>query len=160
MAIYADVKSNVTGLKAGQKSGVQLRCNWSNRISGAWHGFGRATQSVEKIRTAELITDPERIRAEVVQLGRANKQADVLDYLATSADPLPSEAELLAATARRQKHLAKLEADGLIHRFAGETVSVRNGWQRCWKWCNRLLWDWQFGRNVGHILRLRGATEI
>ncbi|MCO5199310.1 MAG: primosomal protein N' [Anaerolineae bacterium] len=114
----------------------------------------------KKIRTAELITDPERIRAEVVQLGRANKQADVLDYLATSADPLPSEAELLAATGATTKHLAKLEADGLIHRFAGETVSVETDGEVL-----EVVQPAAVGlairpkETLGHILRLRGAQK-
>ena len=68
----------------------------------------------KEIRTAELIAGPAIIRAAVPRLGRANKAADILYYLAESADPFPARDELVAATGATSKHLDALAAEGLI----------------------------------------------
>ena len=70
----------------------------------------------KKIRTAELIASWRRIEQAVSQLGRRNKQADVLDYLAAIDDPLPSETAVLAATKATKKHLQALEKANLVQR--------------------------------------------
>ena len=78
----------------------------------------------KQIRTVELIAGPQRIRAAVGQLGRASKAADILHYLSDSADPLPPEADVLAATGATVKHLASLVDEGLVTRFPAAEVVV------------------------------------
>jgi primosomal protein N' (replication factor Y) len=48
-------------------------------------------------RTVELIASPEQVVAALPTLGHASKQGDVLLYLASTADPLPALADVLAA---------------------------------------------------------------
>ncbi len=76
------------------------------------------------IRTAILSAGPGRIWAAAGRLGRANKQADILHYLATGKDPLPAESDVLASTGAQEKHLEALLKAGLIQRTAGETIVV------------------------------------
>lgn len=76
------------------------------------------------IRTVELIAGPSRIRAAAAELGRASKAADILHYLAGLNDPLPPEADILAATGATTKHLAALADDGLVARFEPAEVVV------------------------------------
>jgi primosomal protein N' (replication factor Y) len=78
----------------------------------------------KKIETAELLTDPHKIRDAVVQLGRPNKQADVLDHLWRTADPLPAEADVLAATGAGESHLAALAAASLIQRTPATELTI------------------------------------
>ena len=68
----------------------------------------------KKIRTAELIASPDRWQTAVTELGRANKQADILRYLLESDDPLPEETAVLQATGANQTHLQKLADVNLI----------------------------------------------
>jgi primosomal protein N' (replication factor Y) (superfamily II helicase) len=70
----------------------------------------------KQIRTAELSAGPRQIKAAAMQLGRANKQADLLDWLAASDDPLPPEDEVLTAVNATPQHLNKLLKAGLIQR--------------------------------------------
>ncbi|MFQ5421741.1 MAG: hypothetical protein ACE5EY_15420, partial [Anaerolineae bacterium] len=70
----------------------------------------------KKIRTAALIASDKRIWETAVQLGRQNKQADVLLYLLESDDPLPSETAVLAATNATEKHTKALAAANLVRR--------------------------------------------
>lgn len=69
-----------------------------------------------QIRTAELIAGPKQIWAAAQRLGQANKQAEVLAYLGESADPLPLERVVLAATAAAPAHVERLIAAGLVQR--------------------------------------------
>lgn len=78
----------------------------------------------KKIATAELLTDPHTIRDAVLQLGRADKRADVLNYLALSDDPLPAETDVLAATGATAAHLQKLAQAGLVQRIPAKTVTI------------------------------------
>jgi primosomal protein N' (replication factor Y) len=78
----------------------------------------------KEIRTAELIAGPARVMAAVAQLGRANRQADVLSYLADLDDPLPPEAIVLEATGAAEKHLQALAEGGLIGRTPAQTLVV------------------------------------
>ncbi len=68
----------------------------------------------QEVRTAELIAGPAIIRAAIPRLGRAGKAADILHYLAESADPLPARDELVAATGATSKQLEALATEGLI----------------------------------------------
>jgi primosomal protein N' (replication factor Y) len=70
----------------------------------------------KQIRTAELIAGPKRVQTAVTHLGRANKQADILLYLAEIDDPLPQETAVLEATGASEKHVQQLVKTGLIHR--------------------------------------------
>ena len=70
----------------------------------------------KKIRTAELSASWQRVTQMAAQLGRTSKQADVLDYLAALADPLPQETAVLTATNATQKHLQALQKASLIRR--------------------------------------------
>ena len=81
----------------------------------------------KQIRTAELIASERRVQATVPQLGRANKQADVLLYLLESDDPLPEETAVLAATKAKESHLQKLAAANLIQRTPGQTTVIPTG---------------------------------
>lgn len=76
------------------------------------------------LRTAELLTDPYKIRSAVIQLGRPNKQADILNYLDTIADPLPAVAQVLTATGATPRHLEALAAAGLVQILPAERVTV------------------------------------
>ena len=76
------------------------------------------------IRTAELIAGPSLIRAAVPQLGRANKAADILQYLHDLADPLPTEAAVLAATGAEPSHLDSLAKEGLVTRIPAAAIVV------------------------------------
>lgn len=66
-------------------------------------------------RTVELSATPEEVTAVLPTLGRASKQAEVLLYLASQADPLPLLDEVLAAVGCSQ---------GPVHALA------RRGWVR------------------------------
>ncbi|MFO7680303.1 MAG: primosomal protein N' [Chloroflexota bacterium] len=68
----------------------------------------------KQIRTAELAAGPARWQAALLQLGRPNKQADVLLHLAELDDPLPEETAVLQATNATPKHIHALIAQGLI----------------------------------------------
>lgn len=68
----------------------------------------------KEVRSAELIASPQRARAALLALGRSNKQADVLCYLAELDDPLPQATAVLAATGATGKHLEALQAANLI----------------------------------------------
>ena len=70
----------------------------------------------KEVRTAELSAGPRQIKAAAMQLGRANKQADLLDWLAASDDPLPPEDEAATAVNAAPQHLNKLLQAGLIQR--------------------------------------------
>lgn len=110
------------------------------------------------LHTAELLTDPHKIRDAVVQLGRANKQADILNYLAVSDDPLPAVATLLAATGATRAHLEKVAAQGWVQIFAAETVSVPVGDQTLEMTQPESIGLTSPPREVlGHILEWRGA---
>ncbi len=76
------------------------------------------------LRTAELLTDPYKIRSAVVRLGRPNKQADILDYLDTTSDPLPAVAQVLAATQASAGHLEALATAGLVQILPAQQVTV------------------------------------
>ncbi|MCA9931105.1 MAG: DEAD/DEAH box helicase, partial [Anaerolineales bacterium] len=78
----------------------------------------------KQIRTAELIAGPERVQTAVLQLGRKNKQADILAYLLQSDDPLPQETAVLAATNATDKHLQQLVDNGLIRRVVNSQQSL------------------------------------
>ena len=78
----------------------------------------------KQVRLVELTAGWPRIQAAAPQLGRASKAADVLHHLATLADPLPSEADVLAATGAKESHLKSLMAEGLIARIPAQTVAV------------------------------------
>ncbi len=80
----------------------------------------------KQVRTAELTAGPERIWQAAVQLGRKNKQADILRYLLESDDPLPPETAVLAATAATQKHLQSLAEADLIRRDHNSQFTIHN----------------------------------
>jgi primosomal protein N' (replication factor Y) len=81
----------------------------------------------KRIRTATLNASPDRVLAASVELGRRNKQADVLFYLLSSADPLPDEEVVLKATGANEVQLRKLSKAGLIQRTTSETIAVPSG---------------------------------
>ena len=74
----------------------------------------------KQIRTAELATTWQRAVTAVTQLGRKNKQADILIYLLQSDDPLPTETAVLTATLAQEKHLQLLANAELITRAPAE----------------------------------------
>ncbi|MCB8917942.1 MAG: primosomal protein N' [Ardenticatenaceae bacterium] len=81
----------------------------------------------QTIRYAELIGGPAAILAAANQLGRANKQADILYYLVHNPDPLPKLAEVLAASGGQDKHLAALAAEGLVAITTAECIVTPAG---------------------------------
>ncbi len=70
----------------------------------------------KKIRTAALIASPERAMTAVAGLGRASKQADILQYLIEIDDPLPQETAVLTAAGASAKHLQTLIDAKLVMR--------------------------------------------
>lgn len=83
----------------------------------------------KEIKTAELTASPKRIGLIANQLGRSNKQADILHYLSQSPDPLPKEADVLAETGTTLKHLASLVQAGYVQRTPATTIVVPAGKQ-------------------------------
>ncbi|MCL4869677.1 MAG: primosomal protein N' [Anaerolineae bacterium] len=81
----------------------------------------------KQIRTVELIAGPKQIRAAATQLGRPSKQADVLDYLLTSDDPLPRLGTVLEATGATGKHVEELIKDGLVTVAAADSIILPTG---------------------------------
>ena len=71
----------------------------------------------KQIRTVELIASRERINTAVLQLGRKNKQADILAYLLESDDPLPAETAVLQSTGANNNHVKKLVEAGLLRKI-------------------------------------------
>ncbi len=76
------------------------------------------------VKTAELIAGPRRIAEAAGQLGRKNKQADVLAYLAQVDDPLPGEAAVLQATGATASHLCRLAEAKRITRIPEKRLMV------------------------------------
>ncbi|HFC12821.1 MAG TPA: DEAD/DEAH box helicase, partial [Anaerolineae bacterium] len=105
--------------------------------------------------------NPERVRDEVVKLGRKTYAASILNYLATSDDPLPLESDLLAATEAKVTHLAKLEADGLIERVPAKTVQITNPEGELVEIEEAAVVGLAIRPNqtLQHILKLRGAEK-
>ncbi len=68
----------------------------------------------KEVRSAALIASPQHARATLLTLGRSNKQADVLCYLAELADPLPRVTAVLQATGANANHLKALQTAGLV----------------------------------------------
>ena len=68
----------------------------------------------KEVRTADLIASPERAAAVLRQLGRPNKQADILFHLIDLDDPLPEITAVLQATNASQSHLDKLTQAELL----------------------------------------------
>ena len=66
----------------------------------------------KRVRTAALNAGPDQIWKAAPQLGRPSKQADVLYYLAESADPLPAESAVLEATGATAEHVDSLVEEG------------------------------------------------
>lgn len=81
----------------------------------------------KEIKTAELSASPKRIALQANQLGRPNKQADILHFLSQSPDPLPTEADVLAETGATLKHLEALAQAGYIQRTPATTIVVPAG---------------------------------
>lgn len=78
----------------------------------------------KKIRTAELIAGPRQITAALPQLGRKSKKADILYFLYTSKDPIPSEAMVLSQSGASEEHLQELADEGLVTRLREKEVEV------------------------------------
>lgn len=78
----------------------------------------------KQIRNASLIAGPKRILALAGELGRTNKLADVLHFLAQGGDPLPSQLTVLEATGASTAHLEKLAEANLITLREEETILV------------------------------------
>lgn len=70
----------------------------------------------KQIRYAQLAADFRRQVERGAQLGRANKQADILFHLLESRDPLLSELEVLAATGAERRHVEALLEAALVIR--------------------------------------------
>ena len=81
----------------------------------------------KKIRTAELIGNPRQIRLSVTELGRKNKQADLLYALLQSEDPLPQLEMMLAESGADEKHLRGLEEEGWVNRQEAERLIIPAG---------------------------------
>ena len=78
----------------------------------------------KKVRMVDLTAGYQRQLALATELGRRSKKADILLYLAESADPLPAESDVVEATAASKKHIQDLLDDGLIWRSPEETILV------------------------------------
>ncbi len=77
----------------------------------------------KKIRSAELVAGKKAILAAANQLGRRNKQADVISYLANSPDPLPAFDQAIQATNAASSHINALAHAGILsHQPAAEII--------------------------------------
>lgn len=108
----------------------------------------------KQIRTAELIAGPKRVYTAVTQLGRANKQADVLLHLAEIDDPLPAETAVLAATGASESHIKKLVNAGLIRREPADHLPLTDNHSPF-----TILLTIPHKEVLAHVLRLRQAEK-
>ena len=76
------------------------------------------------LRFAELAAGFRRQIQAASQLGRRNKQADILLYLLLSEDPLPDEQVVLEATDAKKSFVDSLDASGLIFRDPEVSILV------------------------------------
>lgn len=76
------------------------------------------------VRMVELSAGWDRTLAEATALGRNSLAANVLHFLATSADPVPAEEIVLSRTGASRKHLDDLTAEGLVARLPASTLVV------------------------------------
>jgi primosomal protein N' (replication factor Y) len=125
----------------------------------------------KQIRTAELIAGPKRVYTAVTHLGRANKQADILLYLAEIDDPLPEETAVLEATGASENHLQALIEAGIVRReqsTVNDQQSTASSQQSTENSENSqfIIHNSQFiilavphKEVLAHILRLRGAEK-
>ncbi len=108
----------------------------------------------KQIRTAELIAGPKRVQTAVTHLGRTNKQADILFYLAEIDDPLPQETAVLAATDASEKHVQQLVKTGLIRREPANHLPLTDNHSPF-----TILLAVPHKEVLAHVLRLRGAEK-
>ncbi len=115
----------------------------------------------KNIHTAVLLTDPHKIRDAVVTLGRRNKAADILNYLALTNDPLPAEAAVLQATGATKKHLKQLESEGLVEWVGQQTITIESpdGSPHTLTQAATVGLAVRQKQVLGHILHLRGAEK-
>ena len=78
----------------------------------------------KNVRMVELVAGYDRQLEAAAKLGRSSKKADILLYLAQSADPLPPESSVLEATGATNHHLQDLIDEGLVWRSREETIIV------------------------------------
>lgn len=124
-------KGDLRGRQIGRALGA--KSNWKTAVNQlARRSIVRKATRLDpprirpkQVRTAELIASDDRLWLAVNQLGRRNKKADVLHYLATSSDPLPEETAVLATTGATEKHLDQLVAAVLITRSPSQTIAVK-----------------------------------
>ena len=69
----------------------------------------------KKVRSVELIAGTKQIHSAANQLGRKNKQADLISYLANSPDPLPAYDTVQQATNSSKKQIDSLVDAGILH---------------------------------------------
>ncbi len=81
----------------------------------------------KSVRTATLSIAPDDVARVAHDVGRTNKQADILYYLLTADDPLPSERTVLEATGAKISHVNALENDGFIQRSPPSSIIVPVG---------------------------------
>ncbi len=80
----------------------------------------------KKIRTASIITGPEWRFKAATTLGGRSLQADLLLYLLSLNDPLPTEEGVLMATGIARTHLDKLVQTGLVMRTPAHSIIIPN----------------------------------
>ena len=78
----------------------------------------------KQVRMVDLIAPYERQLAKAGELGRRTIKSEILLYLSQSADPLPAESRVIAATGATEKYLRELQQEGLISRFPEEEILV------------------------------------
>jgi len=76
----------------------------------------------KQIRTAQLVAGPKQVAAVLPTLGRKSKQAEVLEWLVASPDPLPTVQAVRTATGCAQKHLEALAKAERVTLTAGRTL--------------------------------------
>lgn len=81
----------------------------------------------KQVRQAELIAGPRQILAASNTFGRASKAADILSYLAHSADPLPAIDNVLAETGAKESHLQQVVDEGLVAVSPAEVIVAPAG---------------------------------
>ncbi len=79
------------------------------------------------VRTARLLIEPYDFILIAQDVGRANKQAEILYYLLATDDPLPSETTVLEATGAKISHIEALYQNGYILRIPPSSVIVPLG---------------------------------
>ncbi len=92
-----------------------------------YHGIAHTPPGPKQDRQVRLLADEETVMHVLPQLGRRSAEADVLTYLWSTPDPLPTVQTVMEATGCSPAVLKRLAAAGLVHLTPATTRVVAVG---------------------------------